>query len=165
MIVRKGEELRGPYGTATEILYSFEITDPPDKKGTVGIWFLTCRDQSPAWDKYMLSCIHLRPIENVKSPLMRFAEATHEYMLYAMNPEKNPRWDSVESWEPLRPINFVDQVMLPDDMAARQMLKDLAQAVVKGLLWAEPPLSHQREPWQQVLQNTAAHYRGEHDHG
>ncbi len=154
-----GREVTGPAGTATEIIA--EAFDRPEQAATLATWFLHCPGQSPAWDSYMLSVIHLRTIEGVREPVIRFPGATHEVLLAALDPGSAPSVDNPDSWQLLMPINVEEQVELPDDEAAVRLAELAARAVVTGALWAEPPLSGQVEPWRTTLVKTAAHARGE----
>lgn len=155
-----GRILKGPAGTATEVLMEGKRATP-DQTATLSTWFFDCPGQSPFWDNYLLSIIHLRPIEGVKPADIRVPGATHEVLLLALDPNKKPQATKLKSWSWLLPMNLCEQVELPDDKAAVVLLAQVAGAVVDGRLWAEPPLSGQKEPWRTVLVRTAAHHRGE----
>ena len=156
-----GKVLSGPAGTATELNWKRERRDPPDWTATLAGWFLNCPGQSPAWEHYLLSIIHLRPIEGVKPAVVNVPGATHEILMVALDPGKNPKPEDSYSWSFLRPTNLMEQVQLPDDESAVDLLHDCVVAVLDGRLWAEPMLSGQVEPWRTVLVKAAAHIRGE----
>jgi len=159
MRVHRGRALNGPAGTAVEVVV--DEVDVPDHAATLAVWFLTCPGQSPAWGSYLLSVIHLRPIEGVRPAVVQVPGATHEAALAALSPDGHPTPDDPRSWHPLAPYNVMEQVVVPDDRSAVELLERAAQAVLDGVLWAEPPLSGQVEPWRTVLAKTAAHARGE----
>jgi hypothetical protein len=159
--VVEGRTFTGPAGVAVEVLHEWEPDDPPDVQGTVATWFLRVPEQSPGWDRYLLSVVHLRPIDGVRPAVVRVPHATHEVLLLALDPAVDPQPTDVESWRFLRPVNVCEQIELPHDDAARVLLGLAARAVVAGVLWAEPPLSGQLEPWRTVLIRTSAHLRGE----
>jgi len=161
LITTPGVTLTGPAGTATEILWRLEDTDPPDWTGMVASWFLTCPGQSPAWNDYLLSIIHLRPIEGVKPAVITVPHATHEVLLFALNPGAYPTVTDPSTWARLTPHNVCEQIQLPDDEAATRLLRKCANGVLHGVLPAEPPLAGAVEPWRTVLIKTAAHLRGE----
>lgn len=155
-----GRTLTGPAGTAVEII----LGDPanPDQAATVAAWFLTCPAQSPAWDHYMLAVVHLRDVPGQTRPAnIRIPHATHEILVAALDPDAHPTADDTTTWQFLLPINVSEQLELPDDAAAIDLLELAARAVLDGRLWAEPPLSGQVEPWRTALIKTAAHARGE----
>jgi hypothetical protein len=145
----------GPAGSAYEI----DIAD--HSNATVASWFLDCPGQSPLWQHYVLSIIHLRAEEGLPEPVIHVPHATHEVWLYALDPTQHPSLKITSSRVPMTPFNFVDQVQLPDDEAAVVMIESAVQAITMGILWAEPPLSGQLEPWRTAMIQTAAHLRGE----
>ncbi len=156
----KGATVTGPYGSAIEV-----ILDPPlvykDWAACVSSWLLHCPGQSAAWDHYILSIIHLRSIEGVKPAVVRFPHATHEVMLVALDPAQHPVPEDVNSWRPLLPVNVEEQIELPNDSDAKDLLAVCVRAVVNGTLPAEPALAGAVEPWRSSLIKTSAHYRGE----
>ena len=162
MRILLGKDLSGPAGRAQEVIVRPEKSDPIDQNGTVGAWFLTCPKQSPFWDHYLLAAVHLRPIPGGRPIQLKRPGATHEITLVALDPTYAPQPEVLATWNFLTPLNFNDQVILPGDIACLALLDDLAKAVTNGVLWAEPPLSGQLEPWQTIMQTTAAHHRGEH---
>lgn len=157
----EGRTLVGPAGGAMEVLYEWAEGDPPDVQGTVAVWYLHCPGQSPAWDRYILAVVHLRPIPGVRPAVVNVPHATHEVLVHALDPQRMPTALDPATWAPLRPLNVVEQLQLPDDDAAREVAALAARAVVDGVLPAEPPLSGQVEPWRTALLKTAAHLRGE----
>ena len=152
-----GEGLTGPAGVATEVLVN--ETD----RGSVASWFLRCPNQSPAWDCYVLSVVHLRPVDGQPPAIINLPGATHEVLLIALDPATEPEPTKIGTWRFLRPINVAEQVILPDDEAAVQIACSAARAVVEGVLPAEPLLAGAMEPWRTSMIKTAAHLRGE-DH-
>ena len=162
MKITNSEWIVGAAGRATECTITMEPADSPDLGGTVACWFLDCPNQSPAWRHYLLSVIHLRHIDGVRPAVITRAGATHEIILTALDPAEDPVPDNLDSWRHLRPLNFVGQLTLPSDDEARIAADVLAKAVIHGLLWAEPPLSGQVEPWQSQLRQLEAHAAGKH---
>lgn len=164
MSARQGRELAGHAGLAIEVI----IEDPehPDQRAGVAQWFLVCPLQSPAWDRYLLSVIHLRDIEGQsKPPTITTPHATHELMLIALDPTKDPQPGNPASWSMLVPLNMSVQVELPDDDKAADLAMLIASAIVEGYLPAEPPFPGGSIYLQPVL-TTCAHLRGEaHVHG
>lgn len=156
-----GRVLTGPFGTATEVVVE---NDPdPDHQAHIGTWLLDCPGQSPAWSLYMLAAVHLRSFPGESKPAtIRVPRATHEFLVLALDPKFDATPDDLPgTWRFLRPVNVCEQVELPDDETAAAVLYKCAQAVVDGVLPAEPMLSGAVEPWRSVLIKTAAHVRGE----
>lgn len=161
---QRGEFLTGNFGSAQQMLGEMDSSDRPDVAATVTLWFLTCPGQSPSWDHYYLSVIHLRPIDGVRPPIVRVPGATHEIMVAALDPRFSPTPFDQESWMPLFPLNVEEQLVLPSDASARELGRLATLAVLEGLLWAEPPVPGLVEPWRSVLQKSSAHLRGDHEH-
>lgn len=158
----RGRVLLGPSGTATELHPELGRAERIEQQATIACWWLDCPGQSPLWRHYVLAVVHLRPIEGQEhDPVVTVPHATHELMVVALDPDRNPDPEDTDTWGFLRPTNVVEQVQLPDDQAAAQLAHDAAYGVVHGVLWAEPPLSGQVEPWRTSLVKTAAHLRGE----
>lgn len=150
--------IRGAGDRAACELFCTELEGP--QQATVAAWWLECPGEAPLWSKYLLAVVHLRPVDGIPANVV-VPGATHELLVVALNPERDPRAVDPDSWEYLLPPNVTEQVELPDDNAAKQLASHAAQAVVAGILWAEPPLSGQVEPWRTSLIKTAAHLRGE----
>jgi len=156
MKIRLGNMRTGAAGKVQELIVDLEPSDPKDWYAGIGNWFIDAPHQSPAWRHYMLSAIHLRAIDGVKPAHLRQPGATHEFMMMAMDPGKNPDPLNPESWSYLRPHNLAEQVELRDDSAAIMLLDQCATNIAEGRLWAEPPLSGQVEPWRSFLRAWAA---------
>lgn len=162
MKIQPGDWIVGAAGRGVHCAITLEPSDAPDVAGTIATWFLDCPGQSPAWRHYVLSIIHLRPIQGVKPAVIARPGATHEIILVALDPQSNPIPSDVETWTHLRPLNFVGQLTLPSDDQAKIVVETLAKAVIDGILWAEPPLSGQVEPWESQLRQLEAHAAGKH---
>ena len=93
-----------------------------------------------------------------------YPDVSHELILIALDPSRGLNPLDISSWAHLTPINFFIQLELPSDEKAMELLGLAARGVVDGLLWAEPPLSGQQEPWRTSMLQTSAHMRGE-EHG
>lgn len=143
----------GPAATVREVRHTLDPTDPPDWRATIGTWFIDAPGQSVAWRHYVLSAIHLRPIEGVKPAVIRALGMTHEFMLVALDPAHYPLAHDPMTWSYLRPFNLVEQLELRDDLVASKLLDFAAIGITQGHLWAEPPLSGQTEPWHSFLKH------------
>lgn len=147
--------LSGPAGTAHEQFIEFESSDQPDHRRTVASWFIRAPRQWVAWDCYLLSVVHLRPVKDAKPAVILESGATHEFLLVALDPGKQPRAGDPKSWFHVTPMNLEQQLRLPSDETAAALLAWCAREVVEGRLWAEPPLSGMVEPWRGTLRTMA----------
>src|SRR5687767_6509261 len=87
--IEEAPTLSGPAGQA----WRLRLAPPgersrPDFDGTVAIWICRAPGAHILWDHWMLTAIHLRPIEGVKAAHKHFEAATHEFMIVALNPEQ-----------------------------------------------------------------------------
>ncbi|MDE2100445.1 MAG: hypothetical protein KGL39_24550 [Patescibacteria group bacterium] len=146
-----GQFKSGSAGTAQEILMTRDVTDEPATQATISQWLLTCPGQSPMWERYLISLIHLRDIEGVKKANFQRPGMTHELLIAALNPEKKLDVLDPETWSFLTPLNLVEQFKMHDDASALALFEHCIDNVLEGRLWAEPPLSLQVEPWRSFI--------------
>lgn len=161
MRCRTGLIQEAAYGRAVEVLVELEDGDPPEWAAGVTTWFLDVPGQTPFWRHYLLSVIHLRDLDGVPPAVIRIPHATHELMLWALDPRPGPVPTDHTTWSILRPFNVAEQLQLPSDESAKHIGLLAAKAVVTGYLPAEPPLAGAVEPWRTALIKSAAHERGE----
>ena len=150
--------LTGPIGTATYL-------DPAlnNKATTLETWFLHLPTAHPFWPRYILSVVHLRPVPGFGPAHLLYPEATHELIVVALDPAKNPTPGQPESWHHLTPVNVTYQFHGLTDAGAAGLARTAAELVVEGSLWVET--SDRRgalERWFSVLGNAvwAAQARG-----
>lgn len=159
MKVHVEAKLIGNAGIATEVVV--DEFDTPAASAALSTWFLQCPRQSPAWEHYTLNVVHLREAPGVTPPVITVPGATHEILVVALDPETKPTADDPQSWAFLWPVNVREQFTVDDDEDAIELAKMAAQAVVNGLLPAEPALAGAVEPWRTAIIRTSAHLRGE----
>jgi hypothetical protein len=99
---------------------------------SVGGWVIEAPWAHPAWHSYLLALIHLRPLAGFDPPIMYLQGATHEFILYALDPD-HPR--SVDQQcHLLTPANFAAQIICENDTAARDRIKAAIQEICDGKL-------------------------------
>lgn len=75
-------------------------------------------DAHPMWHDYMLSLVHLRPVEGMPAPSLQRENSSHELICYALNPDANNQPTNFDSFKVLTPMNLVFQFEgLTDDQA------------------------------------------------
>jgi hypothetical protein len=106
-----------------------------DKDGTVGIWMINAPWAHPVWSNYMMLCVHLRPMPGKQRPaVIHKPGATHEVMLYALDPGKPVPVETFEGAELhpklLTPANFVGQFTIDADKpeVADQLARELLES-------------------------------------
>lgn len=152
------EEIRGDAGVAVRCV----LPDPPrtpQEGAALAMWLIDAPDQSPAWHHYMVSIVHLRPI-NGEEAVFRIHGATHEMILCAVDSGANPTAYDPETWHHLSPINAMCQFIVGDDEQAVRLGIGCVRAIVNGRLPAEPAFQRQgQQLWQHAVTRTAEHIR------
>lgn len=105
------ERLKGVAGEAVEVLSVMEESEPRDWLAHVAGWFITAPGQSPAWDNYVLSVIHLRDIVGVRPAIIHREGATHEVMLWALERREDLEPANPLAWSRLEPVNLMEQIV------------------------------------------------------
>jgi hypothetical protein len=132
-----------------------------DATATVlAVYLLDVPSAHPAWDCYLLSIIHLRDVPGIPAAHREFPTATHEILLWALNPESDASWNGIafppEGRFLLTPPNLIEQVELPSDEYALELVALLARAFIDGIL---SPDTDFRRMQQQAIRETALHMR------
>lgn len=151
--------LVGRGGRAWEMLYNLKPTDPSDWGATLSSWFLNMPGAHPFWSWWLLSSIHLRPIEGCRPPVIRTPGASHEFLIIALNPKfpsPNVDQDVPETLHYLTPFDLEHQVVGIDDAQAKHITMLMVRACVDGRM---SPDQDFRSRWQAMLNTTAEHYR------
>jgi hypothetical protein len=107
-------------------------------------WIVEAQWAHSVWHSYCLSLVHLRQSAALPSPLIYLRGATHELVLFALDPE-HPRALMLAGGEPhvLQPCNFAAQFVASCDAAAFERVEKAADAIVQGNL--SPDTDHIRE--------------------
>lgn len=101
---------------------------------TLAAWLLHRPDAHPFWANYLVSIVHLRPIEGMPPAKKTSPEMTHELLVLALDPNHVPNPDDEKTCRPLQPANLVHQLALPDDATALQLVEQFTRALVDGSL-------------------------------
>jgi hypothetical protein len=137
----------------------------PDHGGSVAQWILRCPGQTPAWDTYVVSTVHLRDIPGVPPAVLNIPGASHEFSIWALDPSSLGISSPLEvlltrvegeGFQFLRPSNYVKQYVGLTDSEAEQATDLLAEAILIGSLPAEPPLSG-GDYWSVFMERTIEH--------
>lgn len=130
----------------------------PSFDATVGGFIVRAPGVHVFWDHYLVSVIHLRPIDGEKSPVIRRPGATHELIIAALNPERPlPPLDWTDDYSVsfLTPIDVEAQFVAANDAVADRILELSVRTIVDGLA---SPDQDWRAWWERSLEHTARHF-------
>jgi hypothetical protein len=119
------------HGRAWECSHPDEATAP----AAVGTWLLNVPRAHPNWTHWMFGAISLDPGRGFDRRALQFAEATHEFLIVAMDPRH--ALPSPKRWEDAVYLDYPEvkyQTELPErngDHAARAILSLMVTAVLQ----------------------------------
>lgn len=139
----------------------------PDHDATVDAWIVRVPGAHVCWDHWALTVVHLRSIAGVRAAHRHVPEATHEFLILALNPEKPlPPLDAAHAgfqihW--LTPIDVCMQFMARSDAVAAEILELAVTSIVDG---HASPDQDWRPWWTRAIAETAQHFAdGAHSRG
>jgi hypothetical protein len=107
--------------------------------------FICCPWAHPFWHTYLVTIVHLRPVEELPPPNLAYPDASHEIMIQAMDPSVDLGTESPASVPPksaLQPPNLAHQLRGQTDAQARVLFDAFVQAIAKREL--SPDTDHRR---------------------
>lgn len=104
----------------------------PDASLTVAHWIVEAQWAHPLWHSYFIGCVSLRDVPGVPAAKINLPGATHEVLVYALNPSCRRMWNEATPY--LLPGNFHGQWIAGDDDAARAFIEETVKLVVDGKL-------------------------------
>ncbi|KKM27097.1 hypothetical protein LCGC14_1578220 [marine sediment metagenome] len=126
--------------------------DQDTAPATIGFWLIHAPWMHLAWSWHVASIVHLRPIDGAKATF-QFEEATHEFMVVAIDPNHEPTLDH-KSFKFLRPISICQQFLARSDDKAVQTVEIQMENVAKGGLSLD---SDYRGAWRRLLLSERRH--------
>lgn len=127
---------------------------PADHATCVSYWLLHVPGAHPFWGWYTVTGVHLRGLMDGEPAKLQFEGATHEIMIWAVDPEPGDPPLDPEKIRRLTPVNLVQQFTLPDDATMVKLVGIAAEAFVRGL---ESPDTDYRSRTESALAVTAEH--------
>lgn len=122
----------------------------------VALWVIECSWAHPIWHSYLMTLIHLRPLEKCAKDVKFYLKgATHEMWIHALDPDGNRQAlingrPSGEVCPMLTPINFTAQFIEPNDYQAIVRCENAIQKICDGLL---SPDTDQQRHWIHLFGN------------
>jgi hypothetical protein len=108
------------------------ITNDPRASVTLPSWIASAAYAHPMWSHYAIMCIALRDVPGVPKAHIHLEGATHEVMVFAMDPDTKPAVDDFPRM--LNPVNFTGQFIAADDLTAAARIQQAVQDVIDGTL-------------------------------
>lgn len=159
--------LVGPAGTAVRL----DLDPAVHGIDTTVAWWLLTGPWHPFWTQFVISVVHLRPVEGRPPAHLQFPGATHELVVMALNPGDPPKVHEAATLEAggiaavggyLKPVDVVHQFTATDDemvaLAELCALGCVNRALTPSTDDAREML---REHWLSACVRTLAHMRGE----
>lgn len=119
----------------------------PEQDCCICHWLVEAPAAHPAWHSYSIFCQHLRPMAGGPEIKFYLDGATHEMIVFALNP-RMPRKEMIETgivngrW--MTPPNFAVQFIESNDDDARAKVRGAVQEILDGKL---SPDSDWRAAW------------------
>jgi hypothetical protein len=108
------------------------LVDDPRAAVTLPAWIASAPYAHPIWSSYMICTISLRETPGVPKAKVSMEGATHEVMVFAIDPDCRPAVDDIPRL--LHPVNFAGQFIEPSDEAAAARVRQAVQDVIDGVL-------------------------------
>ena len=147
-------DLTGAHGGAWNVSHVPRMSEA--EQCCKAAWVVDLPGQHPVWRCYLLAVIALEDIPGVPPAHRCYDGAEWELALYALDPDSGPNPEDYWSWRPLLPANVVVQFDGCDEDRAVEVCSLTAQALVGGVLPAEPDdYVGSRQLWSDRVKATA----------
>lgn len=114
-------------------LDAIRATAKRTEDGGVAEWVIEATWAHPLWHSYLIMLLHLREFKGQPRPPVIYLEgATHEIILFALNPEKPRTVHKHPEW--LEPANFSAHFIEPSDAAAKARVEKDIHDICDGVL-------------------------------
>ena len=104
---------------------------------SLGGWLIEAPFAHPAWNYHVASLVHLREIPGAAPAVIKFNGASHEFMMYALDPrfEEELDPDNTDTLKRiLEPFDMVEQLKVDSDDRALEVVRFAVQKCVEGEL-------------------------------
>lgn len=102
------------------------------KSAVIAAWVINAPWAHPFWSNYLLTIIHLRPVPEIGPPMIYIQGATHEIVVYAIDPKWTVKRDEIPPL--LHPANFASQFIARDDAEAAERASKSVREILDGQL-------------------------------
>lgn len=123
---------QGPHGKAWRMDLAAIRAHLGKQGAEIDTWIVEAPYSHPMWHSYMLAVVHLRPVDGFPAAVVHLPGATHEVMLYALDPSHTPRLD--RNPRLLHPANFHGQWIAESDEGAIAKVDSCVDLIIAGQL-------------------------------
>jgi hypothetical protein len=141
----------GGAGRAWELPNRFEGQTTEQLSATLGGWLIEAPFALPAWNYHVASLVHLRDMPGSAPAVIRLPGATHELMMWALDPRFEDEIDPTDvnsMRHVLQPFDFEEQFKAQADERALEVVRFAIQKCVDGEL---VPDTDGRAGWRDFL--------------
>ncbi|MBN9568729.1 MAG: hypothetical protein J0H79_14105 [Alphaproteobacteria bacterium] len=138
-VVSLPPEISGPHGRAWEadlVALRRKFNLDPTTDASLAGWVIEAPWAHPVWHSYIIGLVHLRPLSGMPAAVINLPGATHQFWLWAANPERSReqflRGDA--ELPVLTPVNFSAQLLCADDESAMKTIKFAIGEICAGRL-------------------------------
>lgn len=152
-VIERAPDLQG-HGRAWKVTHA---GTRPEQAATLRAYIVHAPHGNPLWPWYSIAVYHLREIAGTPAPKLHFKEATHEFLIAAIDPNtyEGVHPDRASTFGHLQPLDLVHQESLSDEHAAK-ILDLVVRHIIEG---GASPDQDFREWWKRTIAETADHFR------
>jgi len=141
----------GPHGRVYEVPNkAWEVAFPNQPHSAIGVWFLDAPWCHPMWKQYYVSLIHLGHVEGLGAATVVVPGATHELLVFALDPQNQMDPTMLTPPKMLTPQNLGQQFQAESPEKAKATISALLKQVCHGTLSVD---SDYRRVWAGILLN------------
>lgn len=122
--------------------------DPVKFKYCIDVWLVYAPWMHPMWSYHWCYLVNLFEHEKDSRVSFQFPGATHEFGVFALNPEYEPTTLEPRDFHPLEPISIAQQFRCDSDPLAKIQINDNLRLVLQHRLSLD---SDFRSTWRRIL--------------
>lgn len=154
--IEKTPDVSGPHGRAWmcdlaegRLVKKINLEDD----ATLVAWLIEAPWAHPIWHSFVLYMVHLRPMPDARKTTLYLEDATHEFWVYALDPDKSRHLFLQTATDPavLHPVNFAAQFHELSDDLAMERIKGTVQMICDGKLSPDTDHTGARGLWAKLF--------------
>lgn len=126
-VIRVEPWLEGPRTKVWTV--PFDVEKSPT---ALGCWLIHAPWMHPLWSYHVASLVHLRDHDGVLPAKLQAMNSTHEFLVFALDPDHEPVELVATQFAYLRPASIAQQFARPNDAEALQVVERALGLVAAG---------------------------------